>query len=61
MTVAQLGELDARGRLAARGLARQLIGIERQPSIFEDDVPEEPIEVDLKRLRLERGCRFGDV
>ena len=33
-TVAQLGELDAKGRLAARAVARQLIGIERQPSLF---------------------------
>jgi len=60
-TVAQLGELDVKGRLAARAVARELIGIERQPSLFEDEVPEEPIEVDLKRLRLERGRRFGDV
>ena len=60
-TMARLGELDAKGRLAARAVARQLIGIERQPSLFEDEVPDEPIEVDLKRLRLERGRRFGDV
>ena len=60
-TVAQLGELDAEGRLAARAVGRQLIGTERQPSLFEDDTPREPIEVDLKRLRLERGRRFGDV
>jgi hypothetical protein len=60
-TVARLGELDARGRLAAPGMARELIGIERQPSLFEDEVPAEPVEVDLKRLRLERGRRFGDV
>ena len=60
-TVAQLGELDAKGRVAARGLARSLVGVERQPSLFEEDLPDEPIEVDLKRLRLERGRRFGDV
>jgi transposase len=60
-TVAQLGELDAKGRLAARAVARQLIGVERQPGLFEDEVPDEPVEVDLKRLRLERGRRFGDV
>ena len=60
-TVAQLGELDAKGRLAARNLARRLIGVERQPSFFDDDLPDEPVEVDLKRLQLERGRRFGDV
>ena len=60
-TVAQLGELDVKGRVAARRLARSLVGIERQPSLFEADLPDEPIEVDLKRLRLERGRRFGDV
>jgi len=60
-TVAQLGELDADGRLAARSLAEQLIGVERQPGLFDDDVPAEPIALDLRGLRLERGRRFGDV
>lgn len=60
-TVAQLGELDAEGRLAARSLADQLVGLERQPGLFDDDVPAEPIPLDLRGLHLERGRRFGDV
>jgi transposase len=60
-TVANLGELDAEGRLAARNLAEQLVGIERQPGLFDDDIPGDPIALDLRRLRLERGRRFGDV
>jgi transposase len=61
VTVAQLGELDAEGRLAARSLAERIAGLERQPGLFDDDVPAEPIPLDLRRLRLERGRRFGDV
>ncbi len=60
-TVAQLGELDAQGRLAARSLAERLVGVERQPGLFDDDVPAEPIPLDLRGLKLERGRRFGDV
>jgi transposase len=60
-TVAQLGELDARGRIAARHLANSLVGLERQPGLFDDEIPKEPITVDPSRLRLERGRRFGDV
>jgi transposase len=60
-TVAQLGELDAQGRLAARALAERIVGVERQPGLFDDDVPAEPITLDLPRLRLERGRQFGDV
>ncbi len=60
-TVAQLGELDARGRIAARHLASSLVGLERQPGLFDDEIPTEPITVDHRRLRLERGRRFGDV
>src|SRR5215471_21200129 len=60
-TVAQLGELDARGRIAARHLAESLVGLERQPGLFHDELPAEPITVDHRRLRLERGRRFGDV
>jgi transposase len=60
-TVAQLGELDAQGCIAARHLADSLIGVERQPGLFDDDPPSEPITVDPRRLRLERGRRFGDV
>ena len=60
-TVAQLGELDAQGRVRARALAEALVGVERQPGLFDAPLPDEPITVDLRRLRLERGRRFGDV
>jgi transposase len=61
VTVCQLGELDEQGRLAARELAERLIGVERQPGLFDDPVPSEPLAIDLSRLQLERGRRFGDV
>ena len=35
-TVAHLGELDERGRIAARALARQLIGAPEQAQLFKD-------------------------
>jgi transposase len=60
-TVAQLGELDAAGRVHARALAEAIVGIERQPGLFDDAPPAEPVTVDLRRFRLERGRRFGDV
>lgn len=60
-TVAHLGELDDQGRVRARALAQAIVGVERQPGLFEEDLPAEPIGVDLRRLRLERGRRFGDV
>jgi transposase len=61
VTVCQLGELDEQGRLAARQLADTLVGVESQPGLFDDPVPGEPISLDLSRLQLERGRRFGDV
>ena len=61
VTVCQLGELDEEGRLAARQLADTLVGVERQPGLFDDPVPSEPITLDLSQLQLERGRRFGDV
>lgn len=60
-TVAQLGELDAQGRVRAQALAEAIVGIERQPGLFDEELPHEPIAVDLRRFRLERGRRFGDV
>jgi hypothetical protein len=60
-TVAQLGELDAQGRVRARALARAIIGVERQPGLFDEPLPAESIAVDLRRVRLERGRNFGDV
>lgn len=35
-TVAHLGELDEHGRLAARGLARRLIGTPEEARLFDD-------------------------
>jgi transposase len=61
VTVCQLGELDEQGRLAARQLADTLVGVERQPGLFDDPVPAEPITLELSQLQLERGRRFGDV
>src|SRR4051812_26932789 len=61
VTVAQLGELDAKGRIAARHLADSIVGVDRQPGLFDEEHPTEPVTVDPGRLRLERGRRFGDV
>src|SRR5262249_28063582 len=54
-TVAQLREI------AARHLAGSLVGRERQPGLFNEEPPSEPIPVAPRRLSLERGRRFGDV
>jgi transposase len=61
VTVAQLGELDEQGHLAAKALAERIVGVERSPGLFDDDLPNEPIALRVKDLRLERGRRFGDV
>ena len=60
-TVAQLGELDSAGRVRARALAEAIVGVERQPGLFEAPDPNESVTVELRRFRLERGRRFGDV
>jgi len=61
-TLAQLGELDARGQIAARHLADSLIGVERQPGLFDDPVPPpKPFTVDSRRFWLQRSRRLGDV
>jgi transposase len=60
-TVLQLGELDEQGRLRAKVLAQSFLGVERQPGWFDEPAPDQPITVNLKGLRLERGRRFGDV
>ena len=60
-TGAQLGELDAEGRSAARHPADSIVGLERPPGLFDEDLPTEPVTVVPSRLRLERGRRFGDV
>jgi len=60
-TVAQLGELDARGRARARALARAIMGREDQPDLFDHQPWAEAVAVQLNRVRLERGRSFGDV
>jgi transposase len=60
-TVAQLGELDARGRLEARSLARQLIGTPEQAGLFDDGRQDLTVPVRLKGVRVERSRQFGDV
>ena len=62
-TVAQLGELDAQGRLRAQGLARRITGRpdQGQYELFEGSRgPEQAIAVRLDQIRLERTRRFGD-
>jgi transposase len=60
-TVAQLGELDERGRIQARALARHLIGSPEQAQLFNDGSEHLTVPVRLKRIRIERSRRFGDV
>jgi transposase len=60
-TVAQLGELDERGRVDARALAHQLIGSPEQAGLFDDGSGHVPVPVRLKGIRIERSRRFGDV
>jgi transposase len=60
-TVAHLGELDAQGRARARALARTITGDRDQADLFIAEDADEAISVRLKRIRLERGRRFGDV
>jgi transposase len=60
-TVAQLGELDVEGRVRAQALAAAIAGVARQPGLFEEEIPAEPVRVVLQELRLERGRRFGDA
>lgn len=60
-TVAQLGELDEHGRIAARALARQLIGAPEQAALFDDGSQHLTVPVRLKGVRIERSRQFGDV
>ena len=60
-TVAQLGELDERGRIEARTLARQLIGTAEQAQLFKDGSEDLTVPVRLKGIRIERSRQFGDV
>ena len=60
-TVAQLGELDAEGRLQARTLAQRLIGAPEQAALFEDGSGHHSVSVRLKGVRIERSRQCGDV
>jgi transposase len=60
-TVAQLGELDAEGRLQARMLARRLIGAPEQAALFDDGTDQRSVSIRLKGVRVERSRQFGDV
>lgn len=60
-TVAQLGELDARGRARAQALARAIMGRENQSDLFDHQPWVGAVAVQLNRVRLERGRSFGDV
>src|ERR1700681_4388766 len=60
-TVAHLGELDERGRIEARGLARRLIGALEDAQLFDDGSRDVAVPVRLKGIRVERSRRFGDV
>lgn len=59
--VAQLGELDARGRLRASEFARRLGGYADQPGLYDPPLEKEVVEVRLNGVKLERVRRFGDV
>jgi transposase len=61
-TVAQLGELDARGRARARSLALRITGRAEQYELFEAPAAAgEAVAVRLDRIGLDRARRFGDV
>ena len=59
--VAQLGELDTRGRLRASELARRLGGHAEQPGLFDPPLEKEVVGVRLNGVKLERVRRFGDA
>jgi transposase len=60
-TVAHLGELDERGRIEARALARHVIGMPEQAQLFKDGTDSLTVPVRLKGVRVERSRQFGDV
>jgi len=61
--VAQLGNLDAKGRARARAYADKLTGRRTHPSLFEprEDEFADTEKIRLKAVRVERARRFGDV
>ena len=62
-TVAQLGELDAQGRVRAKLLAQEITGRAEQRELFEEPVAggEQTVAVRLQGVRVERARAFGDV
>jgi transposase len=58
-TIATLGELDEKGRAKARALAEYFEAGRREPGLFDDGPPEEPVPIRLDRVRLERPREFG--
>ena len=60
-TVAQLGELDAKGDSRRDIWPTRSSASSVNPDCSTSDLPTEPVTVDPSRLRLERGRRFGDV
>jgi transposase len=60
-TVAHLGEIDGHGRVAARALARRLIGAPEQAQLFNDGSEDLTVPVRLQGICIERSRRFGDV
>ena len=59
--VAHLGELDDQGRVAARAMARRLIGTPEEARLFNDGSGQLTVPVRLKGIRVERARQFGDV
>jgi transposase len=60
-TVAQLGELDAQGRIDAKDLCARMCGQVGQLELWEDNPVAETIQVRVDRIRVERSRDFGDV
>src|SRR5258707_1939350 len=60
-TVAQLGELDERGRVRARALAHRLIGSRERAQLFDDGSEQLTVPVRMKGIRIERSRQLGDV
>ena len=59
--VAQLGELDAQGRLRANEFARRLGGHSEQPGLYDPPLEKEVVQVRLNGVKLERVRRFGAI
>jgi transposase len=62
-TVAQLGELDAEGRVRAKLLAQEITGRADQRELFEETTAagEQTVAVRLKGIGVERARSFADV